>query len=72
MGTEHTGVPVLPSQGPGLTEEGGGGHSAVAAGHHDADARLHEGHRKIHDLGPLLVDGEGADGHVRTLVEDLG
>jgi len=55
-----------------LTQEGGGGDGAVAPGHHDADARLHEGHGEVHDLGALLVDGEGADGHVRALVVHLG
>lgn len=55
-----------------LTEEGRGGHSAIAACHHDADARLYKGDREVHDLGPLLIDGKGADGHVRTLIEHLG
>lgn len=54
-----------------LTKEGGRRHGAVAARDHDADARLHEGDREVYDLGPLLVYGERADGHVRALVEHL-
>lgn len=55
-----------------LTQEGRGGDGAVAPGHHDADARLHKGHGEVHDLGALLVDGEGANGHVCALVVHLG
>lgn len=54
-----------------LTKEGRRRDGAVAAGNHDADARLHEGHREIDDLRTFLVDGEGADGHVSSSVEDL-
>lgn len=55
-----------------LTQEGRGGYSAIAACHHDADARLYKGDGEVHDLGPLLIDGKRADGHVRTLIEHLG
>uniref|UniRef100_A0A8B9YET9 ER lumen protein-retaining receptor n=1 Tax=Bos mutus grunniens TaxID=30521 RepID=A0A8B9YET9_BOSMU len=62
--TRRPGSPSPPSptatargQGPLLTKEGRGGHSAIAPRHHDADAGLYEGHREIHDFGPLLVDG---------------
>lgn len=57
---------------PSRTQEGRGGDGAVAASHHHADARLHEGHREVHDLGALLIDGEGANGHVCPLVVHLG
>lgn len=72
MGIVPTESPSLAIPGPGLTQEGRGGHGAIAACHHDADACLHEGDREVHDLRPLLVDGEGADGHVGALVEHLG
>lgn len=55
-----------------LTEEGRGGHGAIAACHHDADACLYKRDGEVHDLRPLLIDGERADGHVRTLIEHLG
>lgn len=54
-----------------LTEEGRRGNGAVAAGDHDADARLDKRHREVDDFRTLLVDGEGADGHVGSSVQDL-
>lgn len=50
-----------------LTQEGGGRDGAIAAGDHDADPCLDEGHRELHDLWPFLVDSEGAYGHVGPL-----
>lgn len=57
---------------PVLTQEGGGGDGAIAPGHHHTDSSLHEGHGEVHNLGALLVDSEGPDGHVCALVVDLG
>lgn len=54
-----------------LTEEGRGRDSSITTRDHDADARLHKGHGEVHHLRPLLVDGEGADCHVRPLVHNL-
>lgn len=54
-----------------LTEEGGRGNRAVAAGYHDADACLDKRHGEVDDFRTLLVDGEGANGHVRSSVHNL-
>lgn len=54
-----------------LTKKSRGRDSSVTARDHDADSRLHKGHGEIHDLGPLLVDSEGADRHVCPLVHNL-
>lgn len=54
-----------------LTEKSRGRDGPVTARDHDADTRLHEGHREVHDLWPLLVDSERADRHVCPLVHDL-
>ena len=54
-----------------LTEEGRRGHCAVATGDHHTDARLHEGHGEVNDLGAFLVYGERSDGHVGPIIENL-
>lgn len=54
-----------------LTEESRRRHGAVAARNHDADAGLHERNGELDDLRPLLVDGEGPDGHVRSVGHHL-
>lgn len=62
---------LAPHPAASRTQEGRGGDGSVAAGHHHADACLHEGHGEVHNLGAFLVDGEGADGHVCPLVVHL-
>lgn len=57
--------------GGSLTQEGGRRYSAIAAGDHHTDSRLHKGNGEIHDLRPLLIDSQRADGHVRSLVHHL-
>lgn len=54
-----------------LTQEGWGWDGAITTGDHDADPRLYEGHGELHDLRPLLIDGEGAYGHVGPLGHHL-
>lgn len=54
-----------------LTEKGGGGNRPVAAGYHDADARLNKRHGEVDDFRTLLIDSERADGHVSSPIHDL-
>lgn len=54
-----------------LTEKGWWGNGPVAAGYHNADARLNKRHREVDDFRTLLIDGEGANGHVSSSIHDL-
>lgn len=54
-----------------LTEEGSGGDDANTLGHHDGDAGLHEGHRKVHHSFSLRVDHQRRHHHVRLPVHQL-
>lgn len=54
-----------------FTEEGRGRDGPIAARHHDADARLHEGHGEVNGLWPLLVDGQWTNCHHRLLIHHL-
>lgn len=63
-----------PRGGPSLwavTQKGGGGDGAVAAGHHHANASFHERNREIDDLRALLIDRQRAHGHDGFLVHHL-
>lgn len=54
-----------------LTEECRGRHGAIATRHHYTDPRFNEGHRKVDNLWPLLIDGEWTHGHVGFLCHNL-
>lgn len=54
-----------------LTEESRWWHSAVATRYHDTDASLHKWNRELHNLWPLFINSQGADGHVGPLGHHL-
>lgn len=71
VGLLHQTLPSLKKMMAELTEEGSGGDDADTLGHHDGDAGLHEGHRKVHHSFSLRVDHQRCHHHVRLPVHQL-